>query len=72
MLLSKFNKIMIIINHNFKLSKPKWLWAKYVYAGDLSKHFTACIKGKYSKKFSGTSNKDMISQTVLFMDEYPN
>ncbi len=62
---------MIIIKHNFKPAKFKWLWAKYVYAGDLSKHCTACIKGKYSKKFSGTSNKDMINQTVLFMDEYP-
>lgn len=62
---------MITIKHNFNPSKFKWLWAKYVYAGDVTKHCTACIKGKYSKKFSGTSNKNMLTQTTIVMDELP-
>ena len=60
---------MIIIHHNFDETKFKWLWAKYVKGGNLEKHCTACLKGPYSKKFSGTSNKDLLSQPQLFMDE---
>lgn len=62
---------MVIIKHNFDETKFKWLWAKYVKAGNLQKHCTACLKGPYSKKFSGTSNSDLLSQTTLLMDEVP-
>lgn len=60
---------MLVIHHNFIPSRFMWLWAKYVHAGDDTCHCTACIKGPYSKKFSGTSNKDMAVQTTLVMDE---
>lgn len=60
---------MITIKHNFDETKFKWLWAKYVKAGNLGKHCTACLKGPYSKKFSGTSNKDLLNQPILAMDE---
>lgn len=62
---------MIIIHHNFDETKFKWLWAKYVKAGVIEKHCTASIPGLYSKKFSGTSNKDLLSQPSLLMDEVP-
>lgn len=60
---------MIIIHHNFDETKFKWLWAKYVRGGRIEKHCTASIPGLYSKKFSGTSNKDLLSQPILHMDE---
>lgn len=60
---------MIKINHNFDETKFKWLWAKYVRAGNIEKHCTACLKGPYSKKFSSTSNKDLLNQPELVMDE---
>lgn len=63
---------MITIHHNFDPSKFKWLWAKYVHGGDDTRHCTTCIKGRYSKKFSGTSNKDMLKQTTIVMDEQPD
>ncbi len=62
---------MVTIHHNFDPSKFKWLWAKYVKAGNLDKHCTACLKGAYSKRFSGTSNKEMLTQTSLVMNEVP-
>ena len=45
------------------------VWAKYVTAANIEKHCTACLKGPYSKNFSGTSNKDLLSQPELAMDE---
>ena len=63
---------MITIHHNFDETKFKWLWAKYVKAGNIEKHCTACLIGPYSKKFSGSANKDLLSQPVLQMDEAPD
>ncbi len=60
---------MIKIHHNFDETKFKWLWAKYVKAGNIEKHCTASMLGQYSKKFSGTSNKNLLSQSELKMDE---
>ena len=60
---------MIIIHHNFDETKFKWLWAKYVRGGRIEKHCTASIPGLYSKKFSGTSNRYLLSQPTLCMDE---
>lgn len=62
---------MISILHNFDETKFKWLWAKYVKAGNIEKHCTASIPGAYSKKFSGTSNHDLLSQPTMVMDEVP-
>ena len=39
---------MITIKHNFDEPKFMWLWEKYVKAGNLEKHCTACLKGPYS------------------------
>ncbi len=63
---------MIKIRHNFDETKFKWLWAKYVRGGNIEKHCTACLKGPYSKKFSSTSNKDLLGQPELVMDEVPD
>lgn len=63
---------MIVIKHNFDETKFKWLWAKYVKSGNLEKHCTACLKGPYSKKFSCASNKNLLQQPVLTMDEVPS
>ena len=60
---------MIVIHHNFDETAFKWLWAKYVKAGNLHCHCTACILGSYSKKFSGTSNHELKSQPTIIMDE---
>lgn len=60
---------MIIIHHNFDETKFKWLWAKYVKAGNIEKHCTACLIGQYSKKFSGSTNHDLLSQPIIVMDE---
>lgn len=62
---------MITIHHNFDETKFKWLWAKYVKAGNIEKHCTACMIGPYSKKFSGTSNHNLLEQPTLVMDEVP-
>ena len=43
---------MIKIKHNLDANKFKWLWCKYVQAGNDEKHCTNSLKGKYSKKFS--------------------
>lgn len=63
---------MITIHHNFSPSQFKWLWAKYVHGGDDTRHCTACIKGRYSKKFSATSNPKMLTQKTFIMDEQPD
>lgn len=60
---------MITIHHNFDETKFKWLWAKYVKAGNIEKHCTACMIGPYSKKFSGSSNKDLLQQPTIVMNE---
>lgn len=60
---------MITIKHNFDETKFKWLWAKYVKAGNIDKHCTASLIGTYSKKFSGTSNHHLLSQPIIQMDE---
>ena len=61
--------IMITIHHNFDPKQFMWLWAKYVKAGNIGKHCTACMIGPYSKKFSGTSNPKFLEQTTMIMDE---
>lgn len=60
---------MITIHHNFDETKFKWLWARYVKAGNIDKHCVNSIPGAYSKKFSGASNHDLLSQPTLVMDE---
>lgn len=60
---------MITIHHNFEPKRFMWLWAKYVKAGNIDKHCTACMIGAYSKKFSETSNPKMHEQTTIVMDE---
>ena len=60
---------MITIHHNFDEKKFKWLWAKYVKAGNIEKHCTACLIGPYSKKFSGSSNQNLLNQPDMVMDE---
>ena len=62
---------MITIHHNFDESQFKWLWAKYVKAGNIEKHCTASLIGSYSKKFSGSTNQNLLSQPTLVMDEIP-
>ena len=62
----------ITIRHNFDPSKFKWLWAKYVKDGNIEKHCTACMIGSYSRKFSGTTNRKLLEQTTLVMDEVPD
>lgn len=62
---------MITIRHNFDETKFKWLWARYVKAGNIEKHCVNSIPGAYSKKFSGASNHDLLSQPILVMDEVP-
>ncbi len=59
----------ITIHHNIDPGRFMWLWAKYVRSSNLEKHCTGCIPGVYSKKFSGASNPEMLSQRVLVMDE---
>jgi hypothetical protein len=66
------NNLMIVIHHNFDETKFKWLWAKYVNAGNIEKHCTASMIGPYSKKFSGASNKNLLLQPTLAMDELPD
>ena len=63
---------MITIKHNFDETKFKWLWAKYVKAGNIEKHCTACLIGPYSKKFSGSSNYNLLEQSTMAMDEVPD
>ncbi len=63
---------MIQIRHNFDEKKFKWLWAKYVKDGNVEKHCTACLCGPYSKKFSGTSNQNLLAQPELVMNEIPD
>jgi hypothetical protein len=63
---------MITVEHNFDPSKFKWLWAMYVHDANPSYHCRWCLKGKFSKKFSKTSNPDMKDQHLLVMDEYPD
>jgi len=62
---------MITIHHNFDETKFMWLWAKYVKAGNIEKHCTACMIGPYSKKFSGASNHNLLEQPTMVMDEVP-
>lgn len=57
------------IHHNFDEKKFKWLWAKYVKEGNIEHHCTHCLKGSYSKIFSGSNNKDLLSQPILDMNE---
>lgn len=63
---------MITIKHNFDETKFMWLWARYVKSGNIEKHCVNSIPGQYSKKFSGASNHDLLSQPILVMDEVPD
>lgn len=63
---------MIEIHHNFDETKFKWLWARYVKDGDITKHCVNCIPGIYSKKFSAKSNHNLKEQPVILMDEVPD
>lgn len=62
---------MITLGHNIEPAQFKWLWAKYVKAGNIEKHCTACMIGPYSKKFSAATNPKMLEQRILVMDEVP-
>lgn len=62
---------MIRIKHNIDESKFKFLWAKYVEYGKIDKHCAQCLKGHWSKKFSGAWNSNLVSQPILDMDEFP-
>ena len=55
---------MIKIKHNLDADKFKWLWCKYVQAGNDEKHCTNSLKGKYSKKFS----KQVIGGVIFVMN----
>lgn len=59
----------LIIIHNFLPNEFMWLWAKYVVGFNPKYHCTNCIKGKYSKKFSKTSNTELINDTKIVFDE---
>ncbi|MGL5149089.1 MAG: hypothetical protein ACRC7N_00745, partial [Clostridium sp.] len=58
---------MIIVRHNLKRDKFKWLWSKYVVGGNDEKHCTASLKGKYSKKFS--AHNEGFDNEVIYFDE---
>lgn len=60
----------VIIEHNFIPDKFMWLWAKYAKGFNWEKHCTACVKGNYSKKFSKTSNPELIRQQLIAFDEF--
>lgn len=60
---------MVNVVHNFDGSKFMWLWAKYVKSGRIDKHYTGCLIGPYSKRFSATTNKDLKYQNSILMDE---
>ena len=59
---------MIKIKHNLDANKFKWLWSKYVQAGNDEKHCTNSLKGKYSKKFS-KHNENFNNETTIIFDE---
>ena len=61
---------MIKIKHNLDANKFKWLWCKYVQAGNDEKHCTNSLKGKYSKKFS-KHNENFNNETTIIFDEQP-
>ena len=61
---------MIKIKHNLDADKFKWLWCKYVQAGNDEKHCTNSLKGKYSKKFS-KHNENFNNETTIIFDEQP-
>lgn len=62
------NDFSVTIHHNFDEKKFRYLWAKYVHSGNLEHHCAQCMRGKYSKLFSGY-NENLISQPVLDMNE---
>jgi hypothetical protein len=59
---------VIVTRQNFKGSKFKWLWMKYVSAVNDQYHCTNSIRGKYSKLFS-KHNENLESQNDLVLDE---
>ena len=60
---------MIKIKHNFDKEKFMWLWSKYVVGVNDEKHCTACLKGRYSKKFSKHNDELTVGSEVVF-DEF--
>ena len=60
---------MIKIKHNLEKEKFKWLWAKYVQAGNDEKHCTNSLKGKYSKVFSKHNEQFNETSTILFNEQ---
>ena len=61
--------VQTIIEHNFDPRRFMWLWMKYVTGFNQTYHCTHCLKGKYSKKFSKTSNPSLSKDTVITFDE---
>ena len=59
---------MIKIKHNLDANKFKWLWCKYVQAGNDEKHCTNSLKGKYSKKFS-KHNENFIEEWTIEIED---
>lgn len=67
----KCSNFCVKIHHNFDEKKFRYLWAKYVRGGNLKYHCAKCLNGTWSQKFSGYSNKDLLTQPELQMDEVP-
>lgn len=57
----------IILRHNLQPRSFLWLWAKYVHAVDCTRHCTNCLKGSYSKRFSG--HYPGMPNEVVYFDE---
>ena len=60
----------IIIHHNFDGKKFRWLYAKYAYGVNPTRHCTNAIRGKYSKVFS-KNNPDFKAGVDVVLCEYP-
>ena len=46
-----------------------WLWMKYVTGFNPKYHCTHCLKGRYSKSFSKTSNPNLSTDTIITFNE---
>jgi hypothetical protein len=62
---------MISLVHNFDKNKFMWLFCKYAYVCNPSKHCTNAIRDWYGKKFS-KNNPEFLPGTTIVFDEYDN
>ena len=58
----------IQLRHNLVREKYMWLWAKYVENINDQKHCTKCLRGRYSKKFSG--HNERLAEIDVIFDEF--